>query len=122
MDHEREPDETEDHVGQPRSEPGTEWKGRLVLVACSTLLSSIISVGTVSVGWKASIDTMNAVTAVKMGQQQDRIDRLDREAVRATDLVYRDQLLDAKLSAINIKIEELKEQISNIPTREGGRR
>jgi hypothetical protein len=117
MDHEREPDETENQV-----EAKSEWKGRLALVACSTLLSSIISVGTVSVGWKASIDTMNAVTQVKMGQQQDRIDRLDREAVRATDLVYRDQLLDAKLSAINIKIEELKEQISNIPTREGGRR
>jgi hypothetical protein len=119
MDHdEREPEGTETHVGEPSS----EWKGRLILVACSTLLSSLISVGTVSVGWKASIDTMNAVTAVKMGQQQDRIDRLDREAVRATDLVYRDQLLDAKLSVLNTKIEELKEQISNLPAREGGHR
>jgi hypothetical protein len=118
MDHEREPEETEIHVAQPQS----EWKGRLALVVGSSLLSTFISVGTVSIGWKASIDATNAVTAVKMSQQQDRIDRLDREAVRATDLVYRDQLLDAKLSVLNTKIEELKEQISNIPTREGGRR
>jgi hypothetical protein len=117
MDHEREPDETENPVGAK-----SEWKGRLALVACSTLLSSIISVGTVSVGWKASIDTMNAVTAVKMAGQQDKIDTLDREAVRARDLVYRDQLLDAKLSALNIKIEELKDQITNIAAHEGGRR
>jgi len=119
MDHEREPDdETEIHVAQPQS----EWKGRLILVVCSTLLSSAISVGTVSIGWKASIDTMNAVTQVKMSQQQDKIDVLDREAVRARDLVYRDQLLDAKLSTLNSKIEELKDQITSISTHEGGRR
>jgi hypothetical protein len=96
------------------SEPRSELFGRVMLVLCSTLLSSVISAVVVSIGWKASIDTLNAVTAVKLTQAQDRIDRLDREAVRATDLVYRDQLLDSKLSAINIKIEELKDQVSNL--------
>jgi hypothetical protein len=114
MDRHQLDEEQEKHVEEPKS----AWQGRVALVLGSTMLSSIISVGVVSVGWKASIDTLNAVTAVKMSQQQDRIDRLDREAVRATDLVYRDQLLDAKLSALNIKIEELKDQVSNLPHRE----
>jgi hypothetical protein len=96
------------------------WLSRFGLVICSTALSSIISVGTVSVGWKASIDTINAVSQEKVAALQEKMKDLDREAVRTGDLIYRDQLLDAKLSAINIQILELKEQISNLHVR-GGR-
>jgi hypothetical protein len=95
------------------------WLGRLALVLCSTVLSSFISVTAVSIGWKASIDTLNAVDQVKLTEHEEKIKQLDREAVRTGDLIYRDQLLDAKLSAINIQILELKDQISSLhPARE----
>jgi hypothetical protein len=119
MDHEREPDETENHVATPRSDG---WLGRMALVLCSTLLSSIISVTAVSIGWKASIDTFSAVTSVKMTADEERLKRLERDQIKSSDLVYRDQLMDAKLAALNIKIDELKEQITNLPTLREGRR
>jgi hypothetical protein len=118
MDHVREPDETENPVEMPRSDG---WLARIALVICSSLLSTIISVTAVSIGWKASIDTFSAVTSVKMAVDEERIKRLERDQIKSTDLVYRDQLVDAKLAALDIKIDALKDQISNIPARVGGR-
>jgi hypothetical protein len=119
MDHERDPDETEKPVEMPRSDG---WLGRIALVLCSSLLSTIISVTAVSIGWKASIDTFSAVTTVKMTADEERIKRLERDQIKSSDLVYRDQLVDAKLAALDIKIDALKDQIANIPVHEGPRR
>jgi len=106
----------EELVPIPAESAKNLWLGRLGLVVVSSLLSSFISVTALSIGWKASIDTLNAVDQVKLTEHEEKIKQLDREAVRTGDLIYRDQLLDSKLSAINIQILELKDQISNLHT------
>jgi hypothetical protein len=96
-----------------------DWTRQLILVLVSSALSSLISVAAVSIGWKASIDTFSAVTTVKMNTSDDRIKQLESDHIKSTDLAYRDQLMDAKLAALTIKIDELKEQISNLPAVHG---
>lgn len=107
--------ETEHHMPASRSELGKQ----VALVFCSTVLSSLISVAAVSIGWKASIDTFSAVTNVKLVASDERIKQLETDHIKSTDLAYRDQLMDAKLAALTIKIDELKEQISNLPAVHG---
>jgi len=117
MHYERETEETEIAPVNPKD----GWLGKLALVACSTLLSSAISVAAVSIGWKASIDTFSAVTTVKMNASDERLKQLEHDQVKSTDMALRDQLMDAKLAALTIKIDELKEQISNLPAVHGAR-
>lgn len=97
------------------------WIGRVSPVLVSVVLSSMISAVVVSVGWKASIDTINAVTAVKIQQNTERIDRLDRETVKQSDMAYRDQLLESKLQLLSIKISTLDDKITELSSRKAGR-
>lgn len=97
------------------------WLGRVGLVLFSAVLSSVISVTTVCLGWKASIDTLNAVSQVKIIEHEEKIKQLDRDTVKTRDLVYRDQLLDAKLASIDMQIHELKDQVSDMSRSHQGR-
>lgn len=107
-----------------RSVDGTKspWLGRVGLLLLSTVLSSFISVAAVSVGWKSSIDTINAVDQVKIAEHEARLNKIDRKAVSRDDLVERDQLLDSKLSLLNFQISALKDQLTNMEARKGRER
>jgi uncharacterized protein YllA (UPF0747 family) len=85
------------------------WFGRAALVLLATVLSSAISVTVVSIGWKASIDTINAVTQVKIAEHDEKIKQLELDEVKNSDLVYRDQLIDTKLSNLSLQLQEMKE-------------
>lgn len=92
------------------------WSRPLVLVLVSVCLSSGISGAVVSFGWKASMDTFSAVSTVKIQEHETKIERLELDRanqISKDDLAIRDQLLDAKLSAVQYEIQALKEQIAN---------
>jgi hypothetical protein len=108
------------------TEPGdqqqkTAWLSRVSPVLLSIVLSSLISGVVVSVGWKASIDTLDAVLAMKTQENADKLDKLDRDTVKTSDMVYRDQLLDSKLQLLSIKITTLDDKITELSARKAGR-
>lgn len=111
--------EMESGVTDGGSGPKNIWLGRIGLVLLSTALSSAISVTAVSIGWKASIDTLNAVSQVKIAEHEDRLNKLDLQTVKLSDLVYRDQLLDSKLALLNLELAGLKDQIAELDAHKG---
>ncbi len=99
----------------------TTWLSRVSPVLLSVVLSSLISGVVVSIGWKASIDTLNAVSAIKIQESADHLEKLDRETVKTSDMAYRDQLLDSKLQLLSIKITTLDDKITELSSRKAGR-
>lgn len=102
------------------NEQRSPWLGRVGLVLLSSALSSLISVCTVSLGWKASIDTINAVSQVRIANNEAAIKRLDDETVKTPELTYRDQLEEVKFSTVDIELGTIRDQIG-LNTRKGGR-
>lgn len=100
----------------PHREPRF-WSRPLVLVIVSIVLSSGISGTVLCFGWKASTDTLNAVSTVKLQEHDEKIRQLEIEnsdRIKGSDLAMRDQLLDAKLSLLQSEIAGLKEQITGM--------
>src|SRR4051794_37787439 len=107
-------EETRTFEGEPdpvaNYSPQSFWSRPLVLVFVSIVLSSGISGSVVSFGWKASIDTINAVTSVKLADHEEQLHRLqtaESDRIKASDLAIRDQLLDAKLSLLQSEIADV---------------
>ena len=99
---------------QEQQQAKSVWLGKLSLLLISSALSSVIGAATVCIGWKASIDTLNAVTQVKIEESAARVQLLEQTTVRQSDMVYRDQLLDSKLQLLSNKISALDDKVSEL--------
>ena len=90
------------------------WRHPLVLVFVSIVVSTGISTAVMSFGWKASIDTFNATTAVKLQQDEEKIRTLeqrDSDRIKASDLAMRDEVINTKLTLLQSEIADIKEQV-----------
>ena len=110
----------ENELGIPEGEEAAVSKQSLSIwnrpLAC-VLLSSCISGAFLSFGWKASMDTVNAVNTVKLNEHDEAIKSLqqqEHDRIKASDLAMRDQLLDAKLSLLQAEIAGVKEQLASM--------